>query len=160
MLYVTLHLFVFQVSQLQERIISEDKALATRTGDLLGEWNINKPIQGNIKPSDALDVSYCGYLYITRENLGDSDPVIIYHIRVCTIHYPIIWYICRVTVRLLFASEIKFLVVWRWNYLVLLWKTGRNKKWSVFWHQIIKLHNVYYVFWNSNLHNIIGTDYS
>jgi hypothetical protein len=46
-----------QVSQLQERIMSEDKSLAARTQDLVNEWNLNKPIQGNIKPSAALDVS-------------------------------------------------------------------------------------------------------
>ena len=46
-----------QVSQLQERIMSEDKSLAARTQDLVNEWNLNKPIQGNIKPTTALDVS-------------------------------------------------------------------------------------------------------
>ena len=37
--------------------MSEDKALAARMQDLLAEWNVNKPVQGHIKPSDALDVS-------------------------------------------------------------------------------------------------------
>ena len=61
-----------QVSQLQERIMSEDKSLAGRTQDLVSEWNINKPIQGNIKPSNALDVSYFFLLKWISKNLDVS----------------------------------------------------------------------------------------
>ena len=53
----SINVMSLQVSQLQERIMSEDKSLAARTQDLVSEWNLNKPIQGNIKPSAALDVS-------------------------------------------------------------------------------------------------------
>lgn len=36
------------------KIVAEDKAVESRTGDLLNEWEKAKPVEGSIKPSDAL----------------------------------------------------------------------------------------------------------
>lgn len=43
-----------QVASLQAKIISEDKAVETRTADFLNDWERNKPTGGKIRPDDAL----------------------------------------------------------------------------------------------------------
>lgn len=43
-----------QVASLQAKIISEDKAVETRTSDFLNDWERNKPTGGKIRPDDAL----------------------------------------------------------------------------------------------------------
>lgn len=43
-----------QVASLQTKIISEDKAVETRTVDFLNDWERNKPTGGKIRPDDAL----------------------------------------------------------------------------------------------------------
>ncbi|PIK60017.1 putative cytoplasmic dynein 1 heavy chain 1 [Apostichopus japonicus] len=42
-----------QVASLQMKIVSEDKTVESRTGELLTEWDKDKPIQGDLKPESA-----------------------------------------------------------------------------------------------------------
>ncbi|XP_066262861.1 dynein heavy chain, cytoplasmic isoform X1 [Euwallacea similis] len=43
-----------QVSSLQQKIVSEDKAVETRTHDFLGDWEKSKPVEGHLRPDEAL----------------------------------------------------------------------------------------------------------
>ena len=43
-----------QVNSLQVKIIAEDKAVEGRTQDYLQEWEKNKPVEGALRPDDAL----------------------------------------------------------------------------------------------------------
>ena len=38
----------------QVKIVAEDKVVESRTADLLSEWEKSKPVEGSIRPSDAL----------------------------------------------------------------------------------------------------------
>jgi dynein heavy chain 1 len=44
-----------QVASLQMKIVSEDKVVENRTGDLLGEWDKERPVEGNMTPDEALN---------------------------------------------------------------------------------------------------------
>ena len=44
-----------QVALLQVKIIDEDKAVETRSSELLFEWEKGKPVHGNIRPDVALN---------------------------------------------------------------------------------------------------------
>ncbi|RZC33924.1 Dynein heavy, DHC N2, AAA 9 and/or MT domain containing protein [Asbolus verrucosus] len=43
-----------QVASLQQKIVSEDKAVESRTNDFLSDWERSKPVEGHLKPDDAL----------------------------------------------------------------------------------------------------------
>ncbi|XP_071453347.1 dynein heavy chain, cytoplasmic isoform X3 [Hetaerina americana] len=43
-----------QVVSLQMKIVAEDKAVEARTSDFLGEWEKGKPVEGHLRPNDAL----------------------------------------------------------------------------------------------------------
>ncbi|XP_055497118.1 cytoplasmic dynein 1 heavy chain 1 isoform X1 [Leucoraja erinacea] len=43
-----------QVANLQMKIVQEDRAVESRTTDLLGEWEKTKPVAGSLRPEDAL----------------------------------------------------------------------------------------------------------
>ena len=43
-----------QVASLQMKIVSEDKIVEGKTSDLLNEWEKDKPVEGNVKPDEAL----------------------------------------------------------------------------------------------------------
>ncbi|XP_054277851.1 dynein heavy chain, cytoplasmic-like isoform X3 [Macrosteles quadrilineatus] len=43
-----------QVQSLQQKIVAEDKAVETRTNDLLLDWERSKPVEGKIRPDEAL----------------------------------------------------------------------------------------------------------
>lgn len=43
-----------QVASLQMKIVSEDKAVEARTNDFLIDWERNKPVEGHLRPDDAL----------------------------------------------------------------------------------------------------------
>ncbi|KAB7503493.1 Dynein heavy chain, cytoplasmic [Armadillidium nasatum] len=43
-----------QVASLQLKIVAEDKAVETRTGDYLADWEKSKPVEGHIRPDEAL----------------------------------------------------------------------------------------------------------
>ncbi|XP_040576126.1 dynein heavy chain, cytoplasmic [Lepeophtheirus salmonis] len=43
-----------QVSSLQMKIVSEDKAVESRTVDYLGDWEKGKPVDGHLRPDEAL----------------------------------------------------------------------------------------------------------
>lgn len=43
-----------ECNALQVKIVAEDKVVESRTADLLGEWEKSKPVEGSIRPSDAL----------------------------------------------------------------------------------------------------------
>ena len=43
-----------QVAALQQKIISEEKIVENKTGELVHEWEANKPVGGTIKPDQAL----------------------------------------------------------------------------------------------------------
>ncbi|XP_050295050.1 dynein heavy chain, cytoplasmic isoform X2 [Anthonomus grandis grandis] len=43
-----------QVSSLQQKIVSEDKAVESRTHDFLGDWEKGKPVEGHLRPDEAL----------------------------------------------------------------------------------------------------------
>jgi dynein heavy chain 1 len=43
-----------QVATLQMKIVAEDKAVESRTNDFLIDWEKAKPIDGHLKPNDAL----------------------------------------------------------------------------------------------------------
>lgn len=43
-----------QVASLQMKIVSEDKAVETRTNDFLTDWERGKPVEGHLRPEDAL----------------------------------------------------------------------------------------------------------
>jgi dynein heavy chain 1 len=43
-----------QVASLQQKIVSEDKAVESRTNDFLNDWERSKPVEGHLKPDDAL----------------------------------------------------------------------------------------------------------
>ncbi|GLV39725.1 Dynein heavy chain 64C [Carabus blaptoides fortunei] len=43
-----------QVASLQMKIVSEDKAVEARTNDFLVDWERNKPVEGHLRPDDAL----------------------------------------------------------------------------------------------------------
>ncbi|XP_046627104.1 dynein heavy chain, cytoplasmic isoform X5 [Neodiprion virginianus] len=43
-----------QVASLQMKIVAEDKAVETRTTDYLGDWERGKPVEGHLRPDEAL----------------------------------------------------------------------------------------------------------
>ncbi|XP_048259760.1 cytoplasmic dynein 1 heavy chain 1-like isoform X2 [Haliotis rufescens] len=43
-----------QVASLQMKIVSEDKLVETRTGDMLTDWEKEKPVEGELRPDSAL----------------------------------------------------------------------------------------------------------
>ncbi|XP_049810824.1 dynein heavy chain, cytoplasmic isoform X3 [Schistocerca nitens] len=43
-----------QVASLQMKIVTEDKAVEARTNDFLNDWERNKPVEGHLRPDDAL----------------------------------------------------------------------------------------------------------
>ncbi|CAH0551344.1 unnamed protein product [Brassicogethes aeneus] len=43
-----------QVASLQQKIVSEDKAVESRTNDFLVDWEKSKPVEGHLKPDEAL----------------------------------------------------------------------------------------------------------
>lgn len=43
-----------QVASLQLKIVAEDKAVEARTQDYLGDWDRAKPVEGHIRPDEAL----------------------------------------------------------------------------------------------------------
>ncbi|XP_074099131.1 dynein heavy chain, cytoplasmic isoform X3 [Cotesia typhae] len=43
-----------QVASLQMKIVAEDKAVETRTNDFLGDWERGKPVEGHLRPDEAL----------------------------------------------------------------------------------------------------------
>ncbi|XP_067011460.2 dynein heavy chain, cytoplasmic isoform X2 [Anabrus simplex] len=43
-----------QVASLQMKIVAEDKAVETRTNDFLGDWERSKPVEGHLRPDEAL----------------------------------------------------------------------------------------------------------
>ncbi|XP_031789302.2 dynein heavy chain, cytoplasmic isoform X5 [Nasonia vitripennis] len=43
-----------QVASLQLKIVAEDKAIETRTCDFLNDWEQGKPVEGHLRPDDAL----------------------------------------------------------------------------------------------------------
>jgi dynein heavy chain 1, cytosolic len=45
-----------QVASLQTKIMSEEKIVETKTGELIHEWELNKPVTGTMKPDQALKV--------------------------------------------------------------------------------------------------------
>ena len=36
------------------KIVAEDKAVESRTNDFLGEWESSKPVEGSLRPDEAL----------------------------------------------------------------------------------------------------------
>lgn len=47
-------MLVVQVAQLQHKIVAEDKAVETRTNEYLQEWERAKPVEGHLRPDQAL----------------------------------------------------------------------------------------------------------
>ncbi|KAG8185039.1 hypothetical protein JTE90_017062 [Oedothorax gibbosus] len=43
-----------QVASLQVKIVAEDKAVEARTNDVLNEWEKSKPVEGSLKPQEAM----------------------------------------------------------------------------------------------------------
>ncbi|KAF4518251.1 hypothetical protein B566_EDAN010397 [Ephemera danica] len=43
-----------QVASLQMKIVAEDKAVESRTNDFLGDWERGKPVEGHVRPDEAL----------------------------------------------------------------------------------------------------------
>lgn len=43
-----------QVASLQQKIVSEDKAVESRTNDFLNDWERSRPVEGHLRPDDAL----------------------------------------------------------------------------------------------------------
>ncbi|KAG0726862.1 Dynein heavy chain, cytoplasmic [Chionoecetes opilio] len=43
-----------QVASLQLKIVAEDKAVESRTNDFLGDWEHGKPVEGHLRPDEAL----------------------------------------------------------------------------------------------------------
>ncbi|XP_063237430.1 dynein heavy chain, cytoplasmic isoform X2 [Bacillus rossius redtenbacheri] len=43
-----------QVASLQMKIVTEDKAVETRTNDFLNDWEHSKPVEGHLRPDEAL----------------------------------------------------------------------------------------------------------
>ncbi len=43
-----------QVASLQQKIVAEDKAVESRTQDYLGDWEKTKPVEGHMRPDEAL----------------------------------------------------------------------------------------------------------
>ncbi|KAF5301350.1 hypothetical protein FQA39_LY10748 [Lamprigera yunnana] len=43
-----------QVANLQQKIVSEDKAVESRTNDFLADWERSKPVEGSLRPDEAL----------------------------------------------------------------------------------------------------------
>ncbi|XP_018494643.2 dynein heavy chain, cytoplasmic [Galendromus occidentalis] len=43
-----------QVASLQMKVVQEDKAVESRTNECLTEWDKSKPVQGSLKPQDAM----------------------------------------------------------------------------------------------------------
>ena len=43
-----------QVASLQLKIVAEDKAVESRTNDYLGDWEKGKPVEGHLRPDEAL----------------------------------------------------------------------------------------------------------
>ena len=42
------------IQSLQEKIVAEDKAVESRTQDYLGDWEKTKPVEGHMRPDEAL----------------------------------------------------------------------------------------------------------
>lgn len=43
-----------QVASLQQKIVTEDRAVESRTQDYLSDWERTKPVEGHMRPDDAL----------------------------------------------------------------------------------------------------------
>nr|CAD7194334.1 unnamed protein product [Timema douglasi] len=46
--------FITYVASLQMKIVAEDKAVETRTIDFMNEWERSKPVEGHLRPDEAL----------------------------------------------------------------------------------------------------------
>ena len=47
-----------QLSQLQQRILSEEKILESKQGNVMIRWQEEKPLRGTFAPKDALNILY------------------------------------------------------------------------------------------------------
>lgn len=43
-----------QVASLQQKIAAEDKAVESRTNDFLNDWERSRPVEGHLRPDEAL----------------------------------------------------------------------------------------------------------
>lgn len=43
-----------QVASLQQKIVAEDKAVESRTNDFLNDWERSRPVEGHLRPDEAL----------------------------------------------------------------------------------------------------------
>ena len=70
-----------QVNSLQVKIIAEDKAVEGRTQDYLAEWEKNKPVEGALRPDEALQKlaifeSKYSRLKEERDNVGKAKEAL------------------------------------------------------------------------------------
>ncbi|XP_064484606.1 dynein heavy chain, cytoplasmic-like isoform X2 [Ornithodoros turicata] len=70
-----------QVASLQMKVVAEDKTVEARTAEFLTEWEKTKPVQGSLKPSDAMSQlalfeSKFGRLKEDRDNLAKAKEAL------------------------------------------------------------------------------------
>lgn len=70
-----------QVASLQMKVVQEDKAVEARTNECLSEWDRCKPVQGSLKPQDAMQQlalfeSKLGRLREDRDNLHKAKEAL------------------------------------------------------------------------------------
>ncbi|KAJ8974295.1 hypothetical protein NQ317_014466 [Molorchus minor] len=70
-----------QVASLQQKIVSEDKAVESRTNDFLSDWERSKPVEGHLKPDEALSQlqlfeSKFGRLKEERDNVAKAKEAL------------------------------------------------------------------------------------
>jgi hypothetical protein len=51
---LTNFVIIVKVASLQMKIVAEDKAVETRTNDFLNDWERSKPVEGHLRPDEAL----------------------------------------------------------------------------------------------------------
>jgi len=64
-----------QLPFLQTRVISEDKIADHRTGELLANWEEEKPLRGNIQPTEALEL-LSKYDFTMKKAKSDDDNLL------------------------------------------------------------------------------------
>lgn len=64
-----------QIPLLQARVVAEDKASSKRTSELLEKWEQDKPLRGNMKPPEAMEILSRFEFTLKKEKLDNENLV-------------------------------------------------------------------------------------
>ena len=64
-----------QIPLLQARVVAEDKASSNRAGEVLAAWEQEKPLRGNMKPTDAVEILTKFEFTMKKANLDNENLI-------------------------------------------------------------------------------------